>query len=166
MDAESRAAMSWLADPRTRIDEKVATEAFERALGTYSQGFDTFFLAKLLALKIAYTDSTCVVEMLPRDFMFNPQGSLHGGLVATLLDISMGHLLKHLARPGVTLEMKVQYVRAIRHQRVRCEASFIKRGRSINYLQARVLDDDGRVLAVGTSTWQLLVQAPPAAHDR
>jgi acyl-coenzyme A thioesterase PaaI-like protein len=34
---------------------------------------------------------------------------LHGGVLATALDISMGHLLNHAVGAGSTLEMKVQY---------------------------------------------------------
>jgi uncharacterized protein (TIGR00369 family) len=94
--------------------------------------------------------------MEPRDFMFNPQGTLHGGLVATLLDISMGHLLKKSVRTGVTLEMKVQYLRPVGRNRIQCVARFIQQGRSINYLEARVLDADQQLAAVATSTWKLL----------
>ena len=37
--------------------------------------------------------------------MFNPQGALHGGVIATVMDISMGHLLNHVDGPGSTVEM-------------------------------------------------------------
>ncbi len=139
------------------MDETAAREAFEEALRTHRPDFGTFFLARLFGLDISYTDETCIVEMPVRDFMFNPQGSLHGGVIAFALDVSMGHLLRRtVGRPGITLEMKTQYLRPALSGMVRCEGRFLRRGRSINYLESRMTGEDGKLLAVATSTWQLL----------
>ena len=139
------------------MDDDAARQAFEEALRTHRPDFGTFFLAKLFGLDISYTEETCVVEVLVRDFMFNPQGSLHGGVIAFALDVSMGHLIKRtLGRPGITLEMKTQYLRPAVAGTVRCEGRFLRRGRSVNYLESRMTGKDGKLLAVATSTWQLL----------
>jgi uncharacterized protein (TIGR00369 family) len=155
-DAEKAAGRRPQRQVSNRIDEAAAQAAMTQALASYSQGFGTFFWARFLGLEIAYTEHACVIEMEPLDFMFNPQGSLHGGVISTILDISMGHLLNHASGPGVTLEMKVQFLRPVRHGRIRSEAVFIKRGRSINYLEARLVDAEQRLVATATSTWQLL----------
>jgi uncharacterized protein (TIGR00369 family) len=139
------------------VDENAAREAFDEALRTHRPDFGTFFLARLFGLSISYTDETCVVEVPVRDFMFNPQGSLHGGVIAFALDVSMGHLIRRtIGRPGITLEMKTQYLRPALSGTVRCEGRFLRRGRSINYMESRMTDEDGKLLAVATSTWQLL----------
>ena len=143
------------------MDEDAARDAFEEALRTQRPDLGTFFLAKLFGLEISYADESCIVEFAVRDFMFNPQGSLHGGVIAMALDISMGHLIKHsVGRPGITLEMKTQYLRPATLGRVRCEGRFLKRGRTINYLEARMMGEDQKLLAVATSTWQLLAEQP------
>ncbi len=142
------------------MDEDAARQAFEEALRTHRPDFGTFFLAKLFGLGISYTDESCIVEFTVRDFMFNPQGSLHGGVIAMALDISMGHLIKHtVGRPGITLEMKTQYLRPATSGRVRCEGRFLRQGRTVNYLESRMTGADGKLVAVATSTWQLLQQA-------
>ena len=139
------------------MDENAAREAFDEALRTHRPDFGTFFLARLFGLSISYTDETCVVEVPVRDFMFNPQGSLHGGVIAFALDVSMGHLIRRaVGRPGITLEMKTQYLRPAVSGTVRCEGRFLRRGRTINYMESRMTDEDGKLLAVATSTWQLL----------
>ena len=138
------------------MDEDAARRAFEEALRTHRPDFGTFFLARLFGLDISYTDETCIVEVPIRDFMFNPQGSLHGGVIAFALDVSMGHLIKHtVGRPGITLEMKTQYLRPATAGRVRCEGRFLRRGRTIACLESRMSGDDGKLLAMATSTWQL-----------
>ena len=147
-----------------RIDEAAARAAFESAVADHDQTFGTFFLARLLGMEISYPDAdTCAVEMELKDFMFNPQGTFHGGLIASLLDISMGHLLKKSIGPGMTLEMKTQYLRPARAGRVRALGTFLKKGKSINYLETRLYDADDSLLAVASSTWQLLPPSPAAS---
>ncbi|MCW5719697.1 MAG: PaaI family thioesterase [Devosia sp.] len=138
------------------MDETAAREAFERALASQAPGFGTFFLARLLDLDIAYEEDRCIVRMPVRDFQFNVMGSLHGGMIATILDISMGHLLHHsYGMGGATLEMKVQYLRAITDGQVRAEAQFLRRGRSIAFVESRLYDAADRLAAVANSTWKL-----------
>jgi uncharacterized protein (TIGR00369 family) len=137
------------------MDETAARDAFETALRTYQPGFETFFLARLFGLEISYRDELCVVEIPVRDYLFNPQGSLHGGVIAFALDVSMGHLIKHATgRPGITLEMKTQYLRPATAGRLRCEGRYLKRGRTISYLESRMTDAESRLVAVATATWQ------------
>lgn len=145
------------------MDEDAARTAFEAALRSYRPEFEVFFLARFLGLEISYGDDVCVVEIDVKDFMFNPQGSLHGGIIAFALDVSMGHLIKRShGRPGITLEMRTQYLRPAAVGRIRCEGRFLKKGRSINALEARMWNQDGKLAAVASSTWQLLAPEAPA----
>ena len=141
------------------MDEHAARTAFERALSSQRQEFEHFFLARLLDLKFEYRDSCCYIEFEAHDFMFNPQGTLHGGVIATVMDISMGHLLKHLDGPGTTLEMKTQYVRPVGKGLVRCKGEFSHRGRSISFLRSTLTNADGDLLAFATATWKRLKAA-------
>jgi uncharacterized protein (TIGR00369 family) len=88
--------------------------------------------------------------------LFNPQGTLHGGVLATALDISMGHLLKQHFGAGATLEMKVQYFAPVRSGVVRCRSGFLKKGRKTFFLQSFAKDDAGETIAHATSTWKQL----------
>ena len=138
----------------TRIDRDVATRAFNYALEHHEQAFERFFIAKLLGFEISYPDDTCRVEFAVADFMYNPQGSLHGGVVALAMDVSMGHLLNRLQGPGATLEMKIQYLRAVRGGRAIATGSVLRRGSSIAFLESRLTNQDGELAAMATSTWR------------
>ena len=145
------------------MDEQAARQAFEAALESYRPEFGRFFLARFLGLEISYADEVCVVEIDVKDFMFNPQGSLHGGVIAFALDVSMGHLIKRsIGRAGITLEMKTQYLRPAGVGRIRCEGRVLKKGRSIVSLEARMTNAEGKLAAVATSTWQLLADETTA----
>lgn len=145
------------------MDEDGARQAFDEALRTYRQEFETFFLSRFVGLSFSYGHETLTVDFPVRDFMFNPQGSLHGGVAAFVLDVAMGHLLKHtLGVPGSTLEMKTQFLAPVRGSAARCEAFFLRRGRNICFLEGRLFDSAGTFAAVATSTWRVNWPVPSA----
>jgi uncharacterized protein (TIGR00369 family) len=141
---------------KTRIDENAARAAFEQALASYEQDFGKFFLARLFGLELTYGIDECRIDFELKDFMFNPQGGLHGGVIAFVLDISMGHLLHRTSGAGTTIEMKVQYLKAARAGRLSCTARFIRQGRSISFLRSELVDEQGELIAYATSTWKSL----------
>ncbi|MDP8917825.1 MAG: PaaI family thioesterase [Pseudomonadota bacterium] len=138
------------------MDKNAATSAFQNAIETHVPAFETFFLAKLFGARISYAAESCIVDISVNDFMFNPQGSLHGGVIAFALDVSMGHLIHHVTkRAAVTLEMKTQYMRPAVSGCVRCEARFLKRGRTVSFLESSMTDSEGKIVAAATATWQM-----------
>jgi uncharacterized protein (TIGR00369 family) len=143
------------------LDEAQARRAFEDALKTYDQDFGKFFLARLFGCEFIYTDGACKVSFDVKDFMLNPQGGLHGGVTAFVLDVSMGHLLWHSSGAGTTLEMKVQYASVARAGHLTATARFIRHGRGISYLRSELAGQGGELIAFATSTWKSL--SKPAA---
>jgi acyl-coenzyme A thioesterase PaaI-like protein len=68
----------------------------------------------------------------------------------------MGHLLRQkYGRAGLTLEMNLQYLRALRQGSARCEAGFTQRGRSIAFLQSKLFDTEGQLAVSASSTWKV-----------
>ena len=148
----------------TQVNEAVAREAFEEALATHKQDFGEFFLLRLYGMEVDYTDEECRIGFEVKDFMHNPQGGLHGGVIAFVLDISMGHLLYRRSGPGATLEMKVQYLTVARSGRLTCTARFLRHGKSISALRSELVDANGEMVAYATSTWKSL-RSPKATSD-
>ena len=136
-----------------RIDEAAARHAFDEALRTYDQDFGKFFLTRLFGMEFEYPDDACRISFDLKDFMFNPQGGLHGGVIAFVLDISMGHLLRRQSGPGTTVEIKIQYLKAVRSGRVVATGRFLRKGRTLSYLRADLVDENGEMIAYATSTW-------------
>jgi uncharacterized protein (TIGR00369 family) len=135
------------------IDEAAARAAFESALATYDQDFGTFFLARLFGMEIEYLEDACRISFDLKDFMFNPRGGLHGGVIAFVLDISMGHLLRHKGGTSTTVEMKVQFLKAVQSGRATATGRFLRQGRTLSYLTSELVDEKGELIAYATSTW-------------
>ena len=88
--------------------------------------------------------------------LMNPQGFLHGGIMATVMDISMGHLLRKVIGPGITIEMKTQFLRSASKGLTTVEGRFIKKGRELSFMESRLWGSDGKLAALTTATWKML----------
>ena len=117
------------------------------------QDFGSFYLSRFLGFKVSYKDDTCLVNFKAKSPMFNPQGTLHGGIIATAMDVSMGHLLHHTTGAGATLEMNIKYLLPIKNENVLCKGSFLKQGKTIGFLQSHLYREDGKLAAYASATW-------------
>src|ERR1700744_5780302 len=74
-------------------------------------------MAKVLGFKVAEVERGRVVfTYTPVSDHYNPLGTVHGGVAATLLDSVMGCAVHTTLKPGTgftTLEIKINYVRAM-----------------------------------------------------
>lgn len=138
------------------MDKEQARKHFEYALEHERGEFEQFFLAQFFGLTFSYGEETCRIDLESKDFMFNPQGSLHGGVIAFILDVSMGHLCKRFLGTATTLEMKVQFLRPVLRGNIYCEASFLKKGKKIVALQSKLFNEKDELAAVGNATWYRL----------
>ena len=146
-----------------RIDTEDAEARLQRALDTHEQSFERFFFARFLDLDFAYLPEAaadadkevCRITFPVTDMLRNPQGSLHGGAMASVMDISMGHLVNKVAGPGATIEMKIQYMRPVTEGTVTCEGRFTRRGRSLSFMESRLTGADGKLAALATATWKM-----------
>jgi uncharacterized protein (TIGR00369 family) len=91
----------------------------------------------------------------------NPMGTVHGGIVATLLDSALGCAVQTTLDEGVgytTVSLEVKYLRAIRLDagELRAEATVVHAGRRQATAEARLTDREGRVLATATTTCLVL----------
>jgi uncharacterized protein (TIGR00369 family) len=97
-------------------------------------------------------------EAVPRREHYNPIGSVHGGLAATLLDTAMGcavHSTLPDATGYTTLELKVNFTRPITVDtgRVLCEGTLVHRGGRVATAEGRLwAEASGKLLAHGTTT--------------
>jgi acyl-CoA thioesterase len=119
--------------------------------------FGSFFLSRFLDLRIGYDDEqqTCTVELPYAPHLCNPQGSVHGGVITTAMDISMGHLCHRYLSTAMTIEMQVRFFRPLQGDG-RCTGRLLRPGRRIVHLESRLTDQDGRLTAFASSAWHRL----------
>lgn len=85
----------------------------------------------------------------------NPAGMVQGGIVAAMLDAAMGHALAALLDEqefAPTLNMNVSYIAGGRPGAFTVIGIVTRKGGSIAFLEARLENEDGKLLATATST--------------
>jgi uncharacterized protein (TIGR00369 family) len=106
---------------------------------------------------VAVTKGFAVFEGTPGPEHYNPIGSVHGGIAATLLDSCMACAVQSTLAQGfgyTTLEFKISFIRGITTEtgRVRAEGKVLSAGRRVGTAEGRLVDAQGRLLATGTTT--------------
>ena len=94
-------------------------------------------------------------EFRASEFMLNPAGLVQGGFVTAMLDETMGTAA--MAQLGAghtipTLELKVSFLRPTQPGRLVCDGRVIQMGKSVAFLEAKLTDDDGNLVATATAT--------------
>ncbi len=93
----------------------------------------------------------------PAEFHYNPLGTVHGGVLATMLDSAVACAVHTTLDKGyayTTLTLEVKYVRAASAASGRLTATgkVVTRGRQIATAEGAVTDARGRVFATATTT--------------
>jgi len=115
-------------------------------------------MAEILGYDIVEAErGRVVITAEPKEIHFNPAGTVHGGLAATMLDSCMGLAVQSMLDKGIastTLEFKISFVRPITPETgiIRAEGVVINQGRRVGTAEGRVTDQRGRLLVHGTTT--------------
>jgi uncharacterized protein (TIGR00369 family) len=115
-------------------------------------------LAQTLGYDVTEAESgRVVVTVTPSEAHLNPYGTVHGGLVATLLDSCMGLAVQSTLEKGLgqtSVEFKISLIRPITPQTgpIKAEGVVLHCGRRIGTAEGRLTDGQGRLLAHGTIT--------------
>jgi len=103
------------------------------------------------------TEGRAVFQLDPGEFHYNPIGSVHGGVYATLLDSACGCAVHTTLPAGVaytSLDLNVKFLGAMRMTTglVSAVGTVKHRGRRTALAEAELLDGAGRLLATAQSS--------------
>lgn len=118
-------------------------------------------LATVGAELVEIAEGRAVFAFEPAEYHYNPIGSVHGGVYATLLDSACGCAVQTMLPAGVgytSLDLSVKFLGTIRvgAGRVTATGSVDHLGRRTALARADLRDATGRLLATATSTCLLL----------
>lgn len=116
---------------------------------------------------------TRVVEARPRDGWVrmafdgraefcNPAGYIQGGFLAAMLDDAMGPAALIMTGGSTftaTIDMTVSFLAPAKPGPIFAEAQVVQLGKSVGFLEGRLLDADGAVLARATASARLVSTA-------
>lgn len=93
----------------------------------------------------------------PDESLYNPIGTMHGGVAATLLDSAVACAVHSTLPAGVgytSVELKLNYVRGIRGStgEIFAHGWVVKVGARVAFAEGDIRDGSGKVLATASST--------------
>lgn len=96
-------------------------------------------------------------ELIPGEYHYNPFGTVHGGIISTLLDTTMTSAIITTLDKGKrcsTSDVKVNFIKPVTVETgpLRGEAEPIHVGNSLAIAEGRVIDKEGQLIAHGVST--------------
>lgn len=139
-------------------DRQKAMSGLEFVRGLVEGSLPLNMIAQTLGYDVVEAErGRVVVATDPSEAHLNPYGTVHGGLMATLLDSCMGLAVQSTLEKGfaqTTVEFKVSLMRPITPEtgRIRAEGIVLNCGRRVGTAEGRLTDGKGRLLAHGTTT--------------
>lgn len=91
--------------------------------------------------------------------VLNPYGALAGPAVYAMVDYSMGAATSSALEPGnycATIEIKMSYLSSVRSGVVRAETDVIRKGRQIVFLESKVRDGAGKLIATASGSFMII----------
>jgi uncharacterized protein (TIGR00369 family) len=122
--------------------------------------------AALLGWELVAVDpdaGTIEVAFTATEQFLNPIGVIQGGLLAAMLDDTMGPALVATLGPGQfapTADLHVQFLLPARPGRLTGRGRVVRRGRHIAFLAGELLNDSGQIVAAATATAQIRAVSP------
>ena len=109
-------------------------------------------------------EGSVTVHLDPQEFHYNPLGTVHGGVLSTLLDTAAACSVHTTLPVGVgytSLDLTVKFLRpvTVASGRITTRGAVLQRGRRTALAEARMTDAAGRLVAHATSSC-LIFEAP------
>ena len=110
---------------------------------------------------VSFGEGTAAFRLTPREIHYNPLGTVHGGIFATLLDSACGCAVHTMLPLGVfytSLDLSVKFLRpvTIGTGPITAEGTVVHLGRRTALAEGRITDAAGKVYVTATSSCLLL----------
>jgi acyl-CoA thioesterase len=89
----------------------------------------------------------------------NPNGVAHGAVLFAMVDTAMGKATMDVLDDGwfcASVDVQLRFIRPVSSGAVEAVATVLKKGRSVVHLEARVADDQDRLIATAAGTFAII----------
>jgi uncharacterized protein (TIGR00369 family) len=106
---------------------------------------------------VSFGEGRAAFRLTPREFHYNPLGTVHGGVFATMLDSACGCAVHTMLPAGVrytSLDLSVKYLRPVTVDTgpITAEARVVHLGRRTALAEGQITDAAGKVCVTATSS--------------
>lgn len=101
-------------------------------------------------------EGRATVNLKAEERHLNPSGTVHGGVISTLIDVSMAEALNTMTEEDeqpFTIQITVNYMRPGKPGTLTTTAEVRKGGERITIVEAEVVQEEDEVIALATGTY-------------
>ncbi len=141
-----------------------ANEALKRKLLDFAADFPFFNHMGLEVEDMGPGFARVSVELV--DHLRNPNGQMHGGVIATLVDMSISQAMlmtdtyqrvRETRGLMTNVDLRMKYLRAVGKGRATVESKIVHEGRRVVHVASTVTDHRGKTVALGDATLMIVL---------
>jgi len=140
-----------------RVQSSMASESPDPSSSVVDEPL--FPLQAHLGFTIQLGEGTAKASLELAERHLNPNDVAHGAVAFTLMDTAMGAAVMSVVAEGdmcATIEIHTRFHRAAAGGTLSAEATVLTAGRRVIHLEARTVDDDGRLVASATGSFAVI----------
>ena len=126
----------------------------------YKKRVNTFPFVKMMGMKLlSAADGKSVMECKVRRILKNTSGTLHGGAMGALVDMSVATALRSvmpLPSKMTTVEYKVNFLKPVPDGKVTAYGNILRLGRTIAVGATEIRNGEDEVVAFGSATYYIM----------
>ena len=106
---------------------------------------------------VQFEEGNVRLKLNIENHMLNINGTLHGGIHATMLDTILGIVIRSLTKARVvTTSLTVHYLGSLSAGEIYAEAKILQEGYKTAFAEGEIKDSDGNLIAKGTGVFKLI----------
>jgi acyl-CoA thioesterase len=126
----------------------------------YKERVNAFPFVRLMGMRLLSSGGgRSVMECRVRPVLRNSAGTLHGGVMGALVDMSVATALRSvmpLSSKMTTVEYKVNFLKPVPEGKVTAHGNILRLGRTIAVGAAEIRNEAGEAVAFGSATYYIL----------
>ncbi|MFZ3591451.1 PaaI family thioesterase [Bacillus sp. DJP31] len=106
---------------------------------------------------ISYEKGNVILQLQIEDYHKNSIGTVHGGVIATMIDNIIGATITSLVSlPSTTINLNISYTKPAVDGLLIAKATILQQGYRIVTGEGIITDQDDQMIAKGTGTFKIL----------
>ncbi|MGE7765462.1 PaaI family thioesterase [Peribacillus sp. NPDC096540] len=106
---------------------------------------------------VRFEEGNVLLKLNIEDHLLNVNGTLHGGIHATMLDTILGMVTRSVTKSKVvTTSLTVHYLSSMSSGELFAEAKVLQQGYKIAFTEGEIKDSKGNIIAKGTGVFKLI----------
>lgn len=106
---------------------------------------------------VRFEEGNVNIKLDVKEHLLNINGTLHGGVHATMLDYILGMVTRSVTKAKVvTTNLTVHYLSSISQGEIFAEAKVLQEGYKLAFTEGEIKDGQGNILAKGIGTFKLI----------